>query len=78
MTAHIQLDFFEEYDEITLLRKEIEIIDSRTRNVQRGLFARYNTFCKEVMDLIEEQSKRLAIQSKELEILRDMQLQRVK
>jgi len=71
MTAHIQLDFFEEYDEIVLLKKQIEIIDSRTRNVQRGLFARYNTFCKEIMDLIEEQRK-------EIEALRAMQLQRVK
>jgi hypothetical protein len=71
LTAHVQLDLFEEYDEVMLLRKEIEIIDSRTRNVQRGLFARYNTFCKEIMDLIEEQRK-------EIEVLRVMQLQRVK
>ena len=70
MTA-IQLDLFEEYDEVMLLRKEIEIIDNRTRNVQRGLFARYNTFCKEILDLLEEQKK-------EIEILRVMQLQRVK
>jgi hypothetical protein len=67
----IQLDLFEEYDEVMLLRKEIEIIDNRTRNVQRGLFSRYNTFCKEILDLLEEQKK-------EIEILRVMQLQRVK
>jgi hypothetical protein len=71
MTAHIQLDLFEEYDEVMLLRKEIEIIDGRTRNVQRGLFSRYNTFCKEILSLLEEQKK-------EIDILRAMQLQRVK
>lgn len=71
MTAHIQLDLFEEYDEIMLLRKEIDIIDGRTRNVQRGLFARYNTFCKEILSLLEEQKK-------EIDILRALQLRRVK
>jgi hypothetical protein len=67
MTAHVQLDFFENYDEITLLKKEIEIIDTRTRNVQRGLFARYNSFCKDILELLDKQQK-------EIEGLRSIQL----
>jgi hypothetical protein len=61
----------EEYDDITLLKKEIEIIDSRTRNVQRGLFARYNAFCKDILELIEKQQK-------EIEALRAIQVRVVK
>jgi hypothetical protein len=63
----IQLDLFDGNDEITLLRKEIDLIDERTRNVQRGLFARYSELVKMYLK-----------QQHEIDILRCMQVKQVK
>jgi hypothetical protein len=71
MTLSIQLDFFESDDELTLLQKKVDVIDTRTRNVQRGLFSRYNAFCKEILEIVERQQK-------EIESLRAIQVKVVK
>ena len=63
----VQLELFESNDEITLLRKEIVLIDDRTRNVQRGLFARHG-------DLVKMYLK----QQDEIDALRGMLLKQVK
>lgn len=57
MSVAIQCDLFEEFDEITLLRKEIEIIKKQTANVRRGLFARHNEIAKTVISLQDEIEK---------------------
>jgi hypothetical protein len=63
----VQLELFESNDEITLLRKEIVLIDQRTRNVQRGLFARHG-------DLVKMYLK----QQDEIDLLRGLLLKQVK
>ena len=50
----VQLDLFDSNDEMSLLRKEIDLIDNRTRNVQRGLFARHGDLVKMVLKQQEE------------------------
>jgi hypothetical protein len=50
----IQFDFFESNDSVSLLRKEIDLIDERTRNVQRGLFARHGDLVKMVLKQQDE------------------------
>jgi hypothetical protein len=55
----VQLDFFEEMDDISILKREIDIVDQRTRNVQRGLFARYNCFGKEILDKLDAMQKEI-------------------
>lgn len=55
----VQYDFFSDNDEMDLLRQEIEMIDERTRNVQRGLFARHNALANELHKLIEAQEKQI-------------------
>lgn len=63
----VQYDLFSDNDEMDLLKQEIEQIDERTRNVQRGLFSRYNNLVK----LIEDQNK-------QIEELRKLLLKQVK
>lgn len=57
MTVAIQLDLIEENDELTLLRKEIEIVRQQSANVRRGIFARHNEIAKTVIALQEEIEK---------------------
>ena len=40
--AAIQLDLFEEVTEISMLRKEIDLLHQSNDNVRKGLFARLN------------------------------------
>jgi hypothetical protein len=53
----VQYDLFSENDDISLMKQEIELIDQRTKNVQRGLFARHGDlvkmFCKQQAELDE-------------------------
>ena len=64
---NIQLDFFEPNDEISLMHKEIMAIDERTRNVQKGLFARHGELVKIVLK-----------QQDEIDRLREMLVKQVK
>ena len=64
---YIQLDLFEENDELSILKKQIKAIDDRTRNVQRGLFARHAELVKMYLK-----------QHEEIETIRAMMLKKVK
>ncbi len=46
MALPIQFDLFEPYDEISLLRKEIDVLREQSANVRKGLFARHNELAK--------------------------------
>jgi hypothetical protein len=67
----VQYDLFSDNDDLSLMRQEIGLIDERTRNVQRGLFARHNALAKELYKLIEAQER-------QIEELRKLLLKQVK
>jgi len=50
----VQLDLFEEYDEVSLLKKEISALEETMHNVRKGLFKRHNELVKEIIKLTEE------------------------
>lgn len=50
----IQLDLFQEYEEIDILKKEIDRMDSTLSKVRRGLFSRYDELCKKYLALHSE------------------------
>jgi hypothetical protein len=50
----LQLELFESYDEIDILRLQILSINKSCENVRKGLFARHNEICKRYIDLKEE------------------------
>lgn len=56
---NVQYDLFEDNDDLSLMKQEIELIDERTRNVQRGLFSRHNNLAKELIKMIEDQNKQI-------------------
>ena len=62
----IQLDLFEEYDELTLLRKELAQVRESGEKVRKGLFARHNELSKMYLDLKQDQEniRRLLIERK--------------
>lgn len=41
MAIPIQLDLFQEMDEINMLQQQINLVDKKCSNVQRGLFSRF-------------------------------------
>lgn len=53
MTA-IQLEFFEEVNELTLLHKEIEAMQESNANVRRGVFARVSALAEIVVKQQEQ------------------------
>lgn len=53
----IQLDFFEEKDDLDLIRDELKSVKESTDKVRRGMFARHNELAKMLMDI----SQRLEI-----------------
>lgn len=67
MIMQVQYDLFEDNDDISLMKQEIELIDERTRNVQRGLFARHSELVKMVLK-----------QQEEIDRLRNMLMKQVK
>ncbi len=50
----IQYDLFENRDELTLIKKEMDAIKKRDDNIRRGLFARYDSLSKTVVRQQEE------------------------
>lgn len=54
MALAIQYDLFESNDEVSLLKKEIELMNSSLNNTRRGLFARHSAMAKQIMDMQEE------------------------
>lgn len=74
----VQYDLFEENDEIGIMRQEIEQIDERTRNVQRGLFSRYNNLSNDLMKRADQQDERINLLEKQIKALTDMLIERKK
>lgn len=64
---NVQLDLFEENDELSLMKKEIRGLLERQENVRKGLFARHN-------DLMKLYIK----QQEEIDKLRSMMVREVK
>lgn len=50
----VQLDLFEEFSEVDLLRKELADVKQRNENVRRGIFARHTELCKLFLELKDE------------------------
>lgn len=50
----IQLEMFEENDEITLLKKEIAFLNEDINTLRRSQFARLSALGKEIIDLKQE------------------------
>lgn len=42
----IQLTLFEDNDELTLLRRQVQMTFDRVENIRRGIFARYDELVK--------------------------------
>lgn len=53
----VQLDLFEEFSEVDLLRKELADVKQRSENVRRGIFARHNQLSKLFIELKDEIDK---------------------
>lgn len=49
----VQLDLFLPNDELSLLRRELELTQQRLENVQRGLFKRHGDMTKEFFEIKE-------------------------
>lgn len=47
----MQLDLFEEFSDIDMLRKELAEVRIRNENVRKGLFARHNELAKLYIEL---------------------------
>lgn len=62
--VQIQLEFFDEVNEMTLMQKQIDTIEETTSNVRRGLFSRLN----EMFKMIEGQQKEIEDLKKLLEV----------
>lgn len=50
----IQLEFFEEVNELTLMQKEIEAMQESNANVRRGVFARVTALAEIVVKQQEQ------------------------
>ena len=50
----VQLDLFQEFSEVEILKQELEDVKKRNENVRKGIFARHNELCKLYMALKEE------------------------
>lgn len=53
----VQLDFFQEYSEVELLRMEMKQVKESTDKVRKSLFARLNMMAKEQVALKDELEK---------------------
>jgi hypothetical protein len=61
MALAIQLDFFEPFDELSILKKEVKYNNERQENLRRGSFARINELSKRCVDL-QDQNDQLRIE----------------
>lgn len=53
----VQLDFFREETEYTILREEFRQLQESMGNVRKGLFARHTDLAKKYMDLLMDYDK---------------------
>lgn len=53
----MQLDLFEEFSDIDMLRKELAEVRIRNENVRKGLFARHNELAKLYIELNDRITK---------------------
>lgn len=60
----MQIDFLQENDEISLLKRELQEVRERSENARKGLFARHNELIKLYMQLKEEVEHVKAIHAK--------------
>ncbi len=63
---NIQLDLFQEDDEMTILKKEHKLLFERMENMRRGLFARHNDLMKMYIKQQEELDRLRAMMVKEV------------
>lgn len=69
-----QLDFFDNDDDLSLLRKQDEFLLDRVDNLRRGLFKRHDLHQKalnELLVMITKQEKQIEDLKNEIEKLRD-------
>ncbi len=69
MAYAIQFDLFESNDEISLLKKELLIIDKKYSNVQRGMFARHGEMMKLILKQQDEIDKLKSMLTPKKEII---------
>ena len=53
----LQLELFEEYTELDILKKELAEVRLRNENVRKGIFARHNELAKLFIELSEKVDK---------------------
>jgi len=53
----MQLDLFEEFTDVDLLRKELAEIRTRNENVRKGIFARHNELARLYIELNDKVNK---------------------
>lgn len=49
----IQLDFFQEHDEVSVLKNELEKVRASSEKVRKALFARHGELAKNYLDLLQ-------------------------
>ena len=53
----LQLELFQEYTELDILKKELAEVRLRNENVRKGIFARHNELAKLFIELSEKVDK---------------------
>jgi hypothetical protein len=53
----MQLDLFEEFSDVDILRKELAEIRQRNENVRKGIFARHNELARLYIELNDKVNK---------------------
>lgn len=77
----VQLDFFEETDDISELKRQDSFLLERVDNLRRGLFKRHELHQKSINTLlvmVEEQSDEIKKLKNEIELLRKFLIKEVK
>jgi hypothetical protein len=66
IVMNIQLDFFEDNDDMSILKKEHRALFDRVENMRRGLFARHTDLMKLYIKQQEEIDKLRSMMIKEV------------
>jgi hypothetical protein len=78
---NIQLDFFEETDDISILKKQDSFLLDRVDNLRRGLFKRHDVHEKAInmlLTMLVKQDETIDCLKKDMEHLRNLLIKEVK